>query len=131
MRLLLARGERSARLRDVRERPPHAGDFLIRLVPLAGDQDTTSAGCAESNGAPDRFGAIGDDLGRRQRRRMIGENRLRVFAARDCRWSARRDRQARAATSPISGRLPRSRSPPQPKTAVSRRRARWPPGAAP
>ena len=93
-------------------------DDLPALVPLAGDQDDV-AGARLVHGEADGRAAIGLDTmvalaGARRRRissMMASGSSLRGLSEVTTARSARRE-----ATSPISGRLPRSRSPPQPKT---------------
>ena len=118
------RRERRVGSDGVGERRAHAVALLVRLVALAGDQHDV-AGFRASAIAPrdrraaielDRPAAIGrlanaPDDGARDRRRILA---ARIVAGDD---DAVGERAPRCA--PICGRLPGSRSPPQPNTQTS------------
>ena len=112
--------ERAARDRDVGERQAPARDLLVRLVALAGDQHDV-AGLAHRRaraGSPPRGRARRDSAGcpprgclRRSPARSPAASSLRGLSLVTTTRSA-----SVAAMRPISGRLPVSRSPPQPNT---------------
>jgi hypothetical protein len=78
---LLTGGKCRTRFGNIRERAAHAGDFLIRFVPLAGKQN--HIGRMRSKNRPaNGLGAINDELGAWRRYANFGENRCRFLAAR-------------------------------------------------
>ena len=116
---LCQRGDSGARDRCIIERQRPVADDLAGLMALAGDDQQVAGGKLGDCGV-DRCGAIADLAGRRAGGEDLGADArggssLRGLSSVTMTRSARR-----AAISPICGRLPRSRSPPQPNTTTSR-----------
>ena len=114
------RGRRRRRRRAPCGRPRTPGSCSWPLPATT----TTSPGAARRDGALDGRAAI--DASRSRRRGApcgdLGHDRLGVLAARVVGGDDRHVGAARPPRAPISGRLPRSRSPPAPKTTISRPR---------
>ena len=111
-------GQRGPDLGGVVERQHPVADDLAALVPLACDQQDVARRQLGDGGA-DRLAAIADleRAGQPARiaRRIAAGSSLRGLS------SVTNTRSARAAAMrPISGRLPGSRSPPQPNSAIRR-----------
>ena len=78
---------------------------------------TTTSPSRRGRAPLDRRGAVGLDLGVAVGSgERLGDDRVRILAARIVGGDDRRRPRARDATPPMSGRLARSRSPPQPNT---------------
>ena len=130
-----APSQRRSRNVHVVERQRAIADHLVTLVPLAGDEHQVARRGPRDRGL-DRRLAVDDGEERRgarpllplRRHRSAGITMPRLISSMICSGSSLRGLSevmttrslSRAATAPISGRLLRSRSPPQPNTVMSR-----------
>ena len=99
-----------------------AGDFLVGLVALAGDQhDVVGAGAPSACAIAQRGRAALSRAGQvAEAGEDVGHDGVAVFGARIVVGDDDQVGARRSAKAAICGRLPRSRSPPQPNTQISR-----------